>query len=229
MELINRAWYLSGIVARDLEQVDGSDGQDGLFWFNQLLSEISVPGEFLPYVAHDQFVTVAGQESYFVEGLAILESITFNETNVRYSMLYKTRREFFATPRANNVQSLPVSYYWERVNGGVQVYLYFAPNKVYTMDVTGWNTLPSLTNDDELNDTFDKFYQSFLMYKLADRLCQWKQITLPASVQMQLNAFIEKMQYLNPLDLSISKTSTLDKTPAFSYAQVNIGKGWTSP
>jgi hypothetical protein len=76
---------------------------------------------------------------------------------------------------------------------------------------------------------FDQFFVSYLQYAVADRLCKKFNYTVPDGVREQ------KMIYENlidmqsrTIDLTITKVSTLQKpNRAWSWAQVNIGRGYS--
>lgn len=229
-ELINRAWNLAGIVPRDLDEVSGSQGADGLFWLNQILSEIGMTGRYIPYYTHIQLNLVEGQELYFIPNLVISEVATFNIGSVRYQMDMDNRRHYFGAPRVDNIQALPFNWYWERVAGGTNIYTYFLPqSSTYVLKITGRFSLANVTPFTDLNLTYDLFYQSFLMYLLAQRLCDWYKISLSPDTKLQLQAFLTQLADMNPMDLVLKKTATYSHTDSITYAQANIGKGWTSP
>jgi hypothetical protein len=228
-QLINYAWVLAGIVARDLDEVSGSQGADGLFWLNQILAEKSITARYIPFYTHYTFPTVVGQEIYFVPNIVELETLTFNIDVVRFEMRLDNRRHYFGAPRVDNIESLPYHYYFERVLGGGNIYLYFIPNKIYTMKAVGRFALTQVAATDDLSTQLDAFYQSYLMYELANRLCDWYKISLPPATEKQLIAFRDQFEDLNPMDLTIKTTSTLTKNGGFNWGQVNIGRGWTTP
>lgn len=228
VELINRAYYLSGIVGRDLDQVQGSEGRDGLFWLNQLLSEKSMNGDYLPYYSHLIVPYVNGQEKYFVPGLITADPIAFNIGDVRYSMRGENRRTYWGNARADNIDSLPYQYYYERVNGGMDIYFYFKPSGITNFTVTGLTALPQVINDTDLSASLDDFYQLFLMFELAEYLCMWNQITLPPKTQQKLDQYRKTLYNMNPMDLRVNKVSIIRAQSALNYAQINIGKAWTT-
>jgi hypothetical protein len=227
--LIANAWILAGIVARDLDDVSGSQGADGLFWLNQILAEKSITARYIPFYTHNVFNTVVGQETYFVANLVELETATFNIGPVRFEMRLDNRRHYFGAPRVDNIESLPYHYYFERVLGGGNIYLYFIPNTIYPIKVTGRFALNQVAATDDLSTQVDAFYQSYLMYELANRLCDWYKISLPPSTLAQLKKFDDTFADLNPMDFTIKTTSTLTKNGGFNWGQVNIGRGWTTP
>lgn len=229
VEVVNRAYVLSGIVARDLESVQGSEGKDGIFWLNQLIDEQSMTGDHLPYYGHLSFNSVNGQNQYFVQGLVTADAITFNIGSIRYSIRGENRRTYWGESRAENIESLPFCYYYERVNGGMNIYFYFTPSGITKFTATGLLSIPEVTNDTELNDYVDKFYQSYLIFLLAERLCQWKKISLPPATQIQLDKFRDNLFDLNPRDFTLSYRSLFGLRGYINYAQVNMGKGWTAP
>ncbi len=227
IELINRAWVLAGIVGRDLDQVSGSQGEDGLSWLNQLISQKTATGDYIPYYVHVELDSVQGQEAYEVPNLVSIEAITFNNGPVRYSMTEMMRNPYWGNARIDNVDALPVTYYQERIDGGVKFWVYFKPNQVYRFNITGRQALSNVTFDTDLDESLDKFYQTYLMFELAEYLCLWYKITLPPQIQMKLAELRKNMLDINAKDLSIKKISTLGQGGVVSYAQINIGKGWT--
>ena len=87
--------------------------------------------------------------------------MTFNIGTVRFSMSELTRKEYFATPRVDQLQALPFSYRVERCLGGANVYLYFVPNEGYEVKVWGKFSLNDVTLDQDLSLTYDGFYISY--------------------------------------------------------------------
>ena len=86
LQLINRAYYLSQIVARDLQVVSGSQVEDGLYLLNALLDVKGSDLRLIPYFQYYPLTAVANQEKYFVPNLLYVDSMTFNIGPVRYSM-----------------------------------------------------------------------------------------------------------------------------------------------
>ena len=228
VELLNRALVLSGIIARDLEQVTGSEGPDALFWLNLALAEKSIDGVHIPYYGYQSFFTIIGQEVYFLADLiTVPDAVTFNIGTVRYSMQRDNRMYYFGSARVDDIESLPVHYYSEKVDGGTNFNLYFIPNAVYEVKVKGKYALANVTTDTELDGIVDKYYQLFLMFELAEYMCLWYKITLPPKTQDKLDSLRYKIADLNQMDLTLTKKSTLTRGPDLSYAQVNLGRGYS--
>src|SRR6185503_20230450 len=153
--LITRAYYLSGVVARLLQTVDSAQLSDGLYLLNAFLDFKSSDLRLIPYFQRTTFNTVGGQESYFIENLNYVDSLTFNIGDVRYSLNEMSRKEYFSTPRIDNVESLPFSYRTERELGGTRIYLYFVPADIYTMKISGKYNLTEVTLNQDLSTTYD--------------------------------------------------------------------------
>lgn len=229
-ELIARALFLAGIDGRDLDQATSGQGKDGLFFLNMLLAEKSITTQYIPYISHTTFNSVVGQELYVIPNLVDLEVLSFEWQTVRYYLTPQPRKPYFAPPRANNVKSLPLYYYAERSNEGMRIYLYFLPdNNQYEFQITGKYALSQVGYDDDLSLTLELWYQSYLMYELAKRICDFYNITLPPQAAMQLEEFKSQIRNINPMDLTITSISTLNNGSFLNYGQVNIGKGWTTP
>jgi hypothetical protein len=229
VELINRALVLAGIVARDLQQASGSEPKDGLFWLNQILARKSANGRLIPYYGHAEITSTQGEEFLFFENMVTADVLTFNIGDIRYSVKPVQRDEFFGSSRPENISSLPYQWYWERVPGGINVYLYFTPAQDYPVKVTGIKSFDSVTYDTQLDDAMDKFYQNYLMYDLAEALASWKKLSLPPLTAQILKEIRNEVRDINPKDYSIYKISMFGSDGVLSYAQINLGRGWTAP
>lgn len=227
IELIVRSMFLAGIGSRGFNQSDSQEAKDGLFFLRLIMKEKSITGDYIPYYSHLNGVFVPSQESYFIANLTSVETASYSIQGVRYSINNVNRDYYFGAPRVNNVPSLPYMYYWERTNGGAQIYFYFLPKENWQFQVTGKLDLQDVNYDDELNDFFDEWFQSYLMFELANRYCQFYLMTLNPSVAEQLEIFKVQLRTINPLDLTLQKTSTLSGYPTFNYALANW-PGWVT-
>ena len=230
-ELISRAYIFSGIVARGLNSVSAQQGADGLFLLNLLMGEIVIQPDYIPYYSFVTLTTVPGQEQYFFNNVASVETVTFLLNNVRYSLNLDNRRHYFGSPRAENISSLPFRVYHERVLNGTQVYLYFFPSQELVLQLKCKTFLPTLSVenlDTDLNTLYDTSYQSYLMYLLVKKICQWNKITMNPEIQRELSRFQQIMDDMNPNDYTIHKSYSLSKGESLTYADVNFGRGWTT-
>jgi hypothetical protein len=165
--LITRAYYLSQILARELQTLTGSMEEDGLFLLNESLDEKASDLSLIPYYNEFDINTIQGQEIYFIPNLMEADSVTFNIGEVRFSMNELTRKEYFSTPRVDNLQALPFSYRIERTLGGSNLYLYFVPNQAYVVKIWGKFGLTDVTLNQDLSLTYDGFYLSYLRHYLG--------------------------------------------------------------
>lgn len=225
LQLITRAYYLSQVVSRSLQTLDGEQATDGLYLLNADLKYKATDLRLLPYFSEDTFDTVAGTESYFVENLAYVDSMTFNIGVVRYSMIDMTRKGYFSTPRVDDVESLPFSYRVERKLNGSQVYLYFVPADVYEIKIWGKFGLTEVTLTTDLSLTYDDFYIEYLRYSLAAMICEEYGATFPDESKSKLMTMQKKLMEVSPPDLSIQKRTYWTRTPALDWQLINI-PGW---
>lgn len=227
-ELINEAWYLSSIVARDLETVSGSQSADGLRILNNLLAEKSITGRYIPYTSHLTIPCEVGVAEYSIPGLVDVDTVTFNLGTVRYPMIRSSVRRFFGTGRIDNIETLPWQYYVERELGGSKIYLYYSPNETYPLNISGKFALSEVEMGQDLNDSLDRFYQIYLQHQLADRMCKFYGLQLNPGVQQTLDTLDKQINNVAPRDYTITKYSTLGSTETFNWGQINLGKGWTT-
>ena len=136
-DLITRAFYLSQVVSRELEEVSGQQISDGLIWLNALLSLKSAHSRLIPYYTEYQFNAVIGQEVYFVPELVQPETLTFNIGPVRYSTQPVPRRAYQGSGRVDNITSLPFNWNFERTLGGANISLVFSPRSKLSCEDLG--------------------------------------------------------------------------------------------
>jgi hypothetical protein len=226
LQLINRAWYLSGIVARNLETVSGDQATDGLFLLNTLLDFKASDIRLIPYFTRYADVFVVGQERYFVEGLYEIETMTFNIGNVRYPMAQTTRDIYFGTGRVDNINSLPFSYHLERAKGGSYIYVYFLPNQAYEFNLSGKFALTDVSINEDLSEVYDNFYLEYLRYALAQFICNEYNISFAPEKLQMLKMYEKKLMDVSPPDLTIRKVSFMGDRNTLNWAMVNVSGGY---
>jgi len=229
LQLINNAYYESGIVSRGFETVSGQQVQDGLQFLNDLIADKTVENGLIPYYEQYDFVAITGQEKYFIRDLIEIDTFVFYIDTVRYQTENRARREYFGTSRADNIESLPGSWHMERCFQGANLYIYFKPNQAYPLTLWGQFRLQQVTINQDLSLTLDRFYINYLKFDLAARLCAEYNYAVPPGVAKSLSAYEDNISKKSgPMDLRLVKISSLQKRGGLNYGQVNIGKGWTT-
>lgn len=225
--LTTRSWYLSGIVGRRAQTVDGDQIKDGLMLLNDLLAWKSIDIALIPYWKYDTSITtVPGQESYFIPNCLAIESITFNLDSVRYSMNFATRRAYFGSSRADNITSLPFNWNFNRELGGGRLYLYFIPDSNFPLKFMGKFGFTSVDEDTDLTLVYDLSYIAYLRYVLAQYMCSEYGILFNPESEKILNKMTRQLLYVSPPDLSVNKASILNKGADINWGDVNIGMGF---
>lgn len=225
-ELIAKAYYLSDVVSRELETVSGSQQADGLDMLNDLLAEKSAKGHLIPYYTHSNFDLVVGQEEYFIPNLIDADVITYNIGDIRYSLLQSNRRFYFGSPRADNVNSLPGSYHFERSLGGGKLYFYNFPSDVFRVNITGKFALTQVAGCDDLSDGLDNFYISYLKYALAKRISDFFNFEFAPNKAKTLFELEKDVFEVAKPDMQIKKISTFGDANYINWAYANLGRGY---
>ena len=227
--LVSEAFYTSGIVSRAFQTVAGDEQNTGLLALNEILTDSVVDTGKIPYYTTSYaFNAVAGQQEYFIPGMAELETLVFYIDTVRYQMRKNQRDYYFGSGRAENVESLPFNWHSELTLRGTNLFIYFFPDQNFPMTATGLFSLNTVTLFQDLLLTFDQFYINYLQYATARRLCIKYNFAVPDMVEKM---YLEYCQMItsraSPKDMSQTKLSTLTNVASINYAQVNLGKGWT--
>lgn len=226
-KLITGAFYGSGIVSRGFETVEDSDISDGLLWLNDIILETTIDFGMIPYETKATFAGIVGQETYDIDGLVSIDTLTYVLNNVRYPMYYVGRDKYNGEFRSLNIQTLPYQYNYERIKGGSRISIYFKPDQAYTFEINGTYSLSAVTLGQDLELTLDQFYITYLRYALIDRICAEFAKETPAGAVKTLKkytALIEKNS--RPPDLELKKVSTLSDSQGYNWAVINLGNGW---
>jgi len=228
-ELITGSYYLSGIVARDLQTVSGSQISDGLNLLNDLIAMKTAESKLIPYFEETDFNLIQGQETYFFANLLEIETFTFNIGPVRYQTNKQSRKVFQGTARVDNIDSLPYNWHFERGTGGGTLWLYFLPQAAYPAKLWGKYSLSQVALGQDLSLTLDRFYITYLRYALAEYMCSDYNMVFNPQANEQLNAMEAIITYISPPDMSVTTTTMFSFEPQFNYGDVNLGRGWRLP
>lgn len=225
--LVTNAWYLSGIVARNLEGPTGDELSDGITLLNALLDFKQVELDLVPYYTYKTSITlVAGQEQYFIENCASIASLTFTINEVRYPTQYTSMKQYFGSSRVNNVSSLPFNWYFQRTLKGGNLFVYFLPAGPYPIQIMGQFFLTDVTKDTDLLTVYDTSYIEYLRYALAQYMCSEYGVTFNPQSEAILKKYQRKLMYMTPPDLTMRKTSILTQGGPLNFGDVNLGFGW---
>ena len=226
-QLINRAYYLSQVVSRQLQTVSGEQFEDGLYLLNALLDVKGSDLRLIPYFTFGNFDTIANQWKYFIPNMISVETMTFNLGNTIFSMIRVERKDFFGSGRIEHVNSLPFSYHTERVLGGMDIYMYFDPGQILNIKYTGKFSLTDVTATTDLSLYYDLYYIEYLRYALAEYICSEWAVNMPEQAAMKLRQIVKKLKDISPADLTIQKASTLIVGQmGVTWAQVSLSPGW---
>jgi hypothetical protein len=227
-DLVARSWYLSGIVARNLQTPTGDQLTDGLFLLNALLNWQAIQVDLIPYWTYTTLTLVPGQESYFIPNLYEIDMATFNIGVVRYPMDSLGRNQYFGSARVDNISSLPFSWHFLRQVGGGTFYTYFNPAGNYILKYMGKFGLQNVTAQTDMLSVYDPAYVEYLRYALAQYMCSEYGILFNPESEKILNKIIHQLSNVEPPDLTIRKTSILSSIQGsgINYGDVNIGMGY---
>lgn len=229
-KLITEAYYLSSIVAKDLEQVTGDQLADGLLKFNEVISFLGADIKRIPYFKEYNFLSVPEVDKYFIPYLVEADTVTYLNQNVRFVTYKQTRKEFFGTYRAENINSLMFNCHLERCLGGSNLYFYFKPANEYPCKIWGKFGLEMVSEDQidlDLLTIYDMYFITYLRYSLAEYICQEYNIDFQNEAEERLREIEKKIMDISPPDLTIDKGTLFPcGGGSLSYADINIGKGW---
>lgn len=227
-KLINNAYYLSGVVSRKFQKPTTEQISDGLDLLNDVLAIKTADNRLIPYYTSYTLNTVPGQETYTIPNLILAETLTFVLQNVvRYPILKQGRKLYYGSARINGITSLPFNGHIERTKGGATLNLYFLPDAIYPVTLFGKFSLNSVTLNQDLELTLDRFFLVYLRYALGKAICDFKNRTF--LYLEQLEEYEEDITDLSPPDLSVTKMSTLQTNYFTKMADVNFPSAFQAP
>lgn len=225
-KLITNSYYLSGILARNLQTITGDQLQDGLDLLNAWIAIKSANLRLIPYFQRLDLTAVAGQEKYFIPNLISIETLVFYIGPVRYSMLPQKRITYTGSGRIENITSLPFSWHIERTLNGANFFIYFLPNLNYPLTIWGKFQLSSVSLNQDLELSLDRYYIEYLRYGLSEQICAEYNIPMQPQAYDRLRELEKIILDVSPPDLQMQKMSNLGQNFAYNYADENLGRGW---
>lgn len=226
LQLISDAFFDSGIRDATFNVPSAEDNQRGLRALNQILNLTSVNLDYIPYYTRGTFTATGGVSEYTLQNVYLIDLLTFNMSQVRYNSRYLTRFEFFGTNRANNIQSLPLTYTFERTLNGIKIYLYPIPDQTYVFD---YSAKQKLTNPDyatDLTQYFDDYFIQYLEFETALLLCSKYGASPPPLIAERVSELRRVIMTPSPVDMTSRTTNLLGSGVSPNWAQITIGKGW---
>ena len=231
-DLITNSYYKSALVALDYTPLTDSQLDQGLMAFNEVLGRVLIDPAIVPYWATYTFTMVIGQETYFVPNLIDIETFVFFIDTVRYSIGKENFRNYWGSPKATDIETLPLIYSIKRTKGGSDVSVTPDPNSAYPAEIKGSFGLNGVDSSDLLTDLttiYDQYYITYLTALTAQLLCVQYGTEVPSQLRghlLQYDTLIRKRS--QPLDLTNTVISTFGGAYQPDYAQANIGLGYTT-
>ncbi len=230
-KLITHAYYLSQVVSRNLQTVSGDQFSDGLDLLNALLEVKGSDVRLIPYFTRGEFLSTVdpsvGEQVFFIPNMVSIETLTFNLSNVQFSMTPVGRKDFFGGGRIEGIESLPFSYHAERVLGGMNIYPYFNTGQVLQMKYMAKFGLTDVTATTDLTTVYDLFYIEYLRYALAEYICSEWAVNFPEQAAKKYAEIRKKLMDVSPPDLKMQKMSTLRSGQVgLTFGQINLSPGW---
>lgn len=234
-QLIIEAYYLSGIVGRNYQFTAGDEINDGLQILNDFLQIKGADTRHIPYYTVSDGVLVAGQELYYIEGLVEMESMTFflqnpaspGQASIRFQMNELTREQYFAPPRAEHINTLPLTWHMERTKGGTNLYVYFLPNEDYAYQIVGKFALNSTSLNQDLSTVYDEWYLRYIKYNVAIWLCNWRTVTPSQWLIDIANEMKAELKDVSPIDFTLRKQGSFAHSAGgVTWGDVNYSHLW---
>jgi hypothetical protein len=226
-KLITDAYYISGVVSQEQQEVSGPEIKIGLRIFNDALAVEAITGTLIPFYKEHVFNFIAGQEKYEIDNLIEIENAVFLLNSVRYSMRPVRRNDYFGRSRVEGITTFPTTYHFERAENKGELYVFFPPNGNYECRLWGKFGLEEVENEDvNLSAIYAREYLTYLKFLLAKYICAAYDEVLGEQSQLILDEIVKGLHYESPIDVSIHKVSVFGKQYMLDYTTANLFNGW---
>jgi len=226
-KLLIKALRTSGLVSADIgNQPSAPQMVSALFLLNEIISQLNINGALLPYTTTTDIDLVVGQEKYEIPALIELQVLTFYLDSIRFQLYNDGRADYFGSPRADNINSLPYKYHVERSPSGSTIWLYFKPSQEFPLQITGLFGYTPLIISTDISAMFDEFYRKFLRLQLAESICNYYNLSMPTGSAKDLMMIKDQLKYINVPDLSVQAENMLGGRSFLNYAQATFRNGF---
>lgn len=227
--LIQNAYNEAVIVALNYTPLTPDQLSIGLYAFNEVLGRVLIDPCIVPYWKQHDFELMTNTETYDIPYLIDVETFVFYLNQVRYPIKRSDFRQYWGSPKAITVQTLPIIYSQKRILGGTAVSVLPNPNQNYPATIYGSFGLHEASSLlQNLSEVYDQYYITYLTALTAKMLCVHYGADVPQILRSHLFEYDQLIRKRSqPLDLTSNVISTFNRSGDINYAQVNAGNGYT--
>ena len=228
--LITNAYFESGIVAKNYETPTGQQISDGLNYLNDVIGDMTMKNDLIPFITKYPFTATPGDPEYFIPNLVSIETFTFFINSIRYNTMNQDFKKFHGSFQATDVKSLPYKWNARKELGGMVLSLYFVPDTNYQLEIYGEFSLSEVTLFEDLSLTFERYYINYLKYYLASRLCSLYQVSEPVTVTSELSKYEKAIkEKVSAMDLTTQIISPFSGGSGSINYFALLGQGYAPP
>lgn len=222
-QMISDAFFEAVIVARGTKTLTEENLATGLQYFNEVLATTLIDEAIVPYYKEYEFNLLENIESYDIPNLISIQTFTFFQDSFRYSIAKDDFREYWGSPKATNIDSLPSVYFSQRILGGSKISVTPNPSQTYPAVIWGSFGLLEATYNQDLSLIYDKYYIVYLRALLGDMLCLAYGKEMPEKLAQHLIKFDKLIRKRSaPLDLTTNIINPLNKSAGYNYTIANL-------
>lgn len=231
-ELINDAYRFGNVIAEEGQDLTAIQLADGIRLLNYVVNKINIDGEEVSLNARGDITVNAGQNVVLLTDYIKVTKAQYNLGDVFLDIHLLSYDDFYNESRIVNVSSIPYSGYTRRVPEGVELNLYFTPEKDYQVRIVGGlKKIKTLSADDELEAT-EQFYFELLMWELSRYLRLRNQMPSDPDIKKEIIEIREKLKSIKPknINVNLNRVGSGNLSPrieaANTIARANIIGGW---
>lgn len=183
-DLVEKGMYLS-ISDREFSPIepDGSKINAALDIFQRLIDQYR---QQIPFFTEK---TLNGEDELLNVDAAYVNAMDYILGNVVYNMTRLTQEEFSRVALVIGLRSIPSWFWHDQANNSIRVYP--LPQSSSDKFIIGYRPSQSYTNmDEKISSSITPFMQQFLIYELAQNLCNEFNVTwTPSKESMRVRAY----------------------------------------
>ncbi len=223
--LVQDAYVLAEILAEEGETANAAQITIGLKYLNITIRKINISSDVISLITDEDFNLPADINVFTLTGYTKLLKVQYNLGGIRYDIKLLSLNDFKDRSRIVNNTGIPYIGYPKRTPTGIDLEIFFTPSVPYLMTVTGYKNITEVVSDTILSG-IEKFYEDYLLYKLAYRLCNYYQKPIPAGISNEVREYEQEFEKLKVYRID-RKLSILGRgSYNNSIAAYNIGRGY---
>jgi hypothetical protein len=202
IQIINDAYIFSNVIAEEGQDLTSVQVRDGARLLNFVINNLNKDGDVIALNSQETLTIPKGQTTLILNDYIRIDKVQFNLGSVWIDIQLNSAQDFYNQAVISTVNSIPYYGYVKRTAEGVELIVYFTPEKDYDIRiVSGVKKIVNLQPDDDL--TADSiFYEELLIWKLANYIRVRNQMPRDPAIDIEIRSISRRLKNIKPININ---------------------------